>query len=378
MYISMHALQSIPPSCLNRDQENRPKTCVYGGVERMRISSQCFKAAMRKYFSEHMDSSYIGIRTKYVPQQLAEEICRQNPEITNTEAMELSLYCLNKLGLKPKETEEEGEKVIKLQALMFVSRAQLRKLAELVSVQGMDVLEWDDKSEETKELKKNLTQAIQGHNSIDLALFGRMVADNKNMGVEGCMDVAQIIGVSELVRQEDFYTAVDECNPRDDAGAGMMGDTLFVSDVAYRYACINTDELDENLSDEKDIKHLVIKEVIRAFICAEPSARQHSMAAHVLPEYVRVEVRRDPMSYASAFEVPVDYADDLMAASVRKLENKAEKFAKAYTKPDYIFVLNLSDYIAENSDAYTCKNVDELAGEVTKVVAPKEETVSEE
>lgn len=360
MYISMHALQNIPPSCLNRDEENRPKTCIYGQTERMRISSQCFKAAMRKYFSEHIDEKYLGLRTKYLPQQLAKEIEHQNPGMSPDEAMSLSLYCISKLGLKTAEVEEEGDMVTKLTTLTFVSRAQIRRIASIILQYGMDVLSWDSSTSEAKELKKSLVQAIQNGNSIDLALFGRMVADSKGMNIEGSMNVAHIIGVSELARQEDFYTAVDECNPRDDNGAGMMGDIRFVSDVVYRFACINSDELAENLSEQVEVLRLAISEAMRAFVCAEPSARQHSMATHVLPEYVRIEVRSEPLSYVSAFESPLECSEGLMPNAVHALEEKAERFARAYSSPEYTFVLNLSEYEAISSDARECESIDEM------------------
>lgn len=370
MYITMHALQSIPPSCLNRDEENRPKTCVYGQVERMRISSQCFKAAMRKYFAAHMEKGYIGIRTKYLPQQIAEEISVQHPELSTDDAMQLSLYCINKLGMKTKELEEEGQTLTKLTTLTFVSRAQIRDLAALVSQYGTKVLTWDDKGQEAKALGKQLVSAIQSNNSVDLALFGRMVADSKGMNVEGSINVAQVMGVSELVRQEDFFTAVDECNPRDDSGAGMMGDTRFVSDVVYRFASINYDELVCNLSDQEDILRMAIKETLRAFVCAEPSARQHSMATHVLPEYIRVEICSAPLSYVSAYETPLECSNDLMSDAVCKLEKKAGKFAMAYSAPDHSFVLNLSDYNAFSPDVDECSNIDELVEKVVDIVAP--------
>lgn len=369
MYISLHALQSIPPSCLNRDEMNRPKTCVYGQVERMRISSQCFKAAMRKYFNDHIDERWLGFRTKYVPQKLAEEISCQKPELSAEEAMELSIHCLKQLGLKPTEVEEEGEKVMKLSALILISNVQIRKLAEVASRHGMGALSWDAKSPEAKEMKKELVQAMQNGNSVDLALFGRMVADNKTLGVEGCMSVGQIIGVSELIRQDDFYTAVDELNPRQDGGAGMMDDTYFVSDVVYRYASMNTDELEANLCDDSDIVNMVIEDVIRAFVCAEPSARQHSMATHVPPEYVRVELRDTPMSYASAYETPVDSYDNLMADAVEKLEQKVQTFAKAYSKPSHAFVLNLSEGSIADPDTIQCASIDEMVERVTGAVS---------
>ena len=313
-YISISALQSIPPSCLNRDDMNLPKTCVYGQVDRMRISSQCYKAAMRKYFAEHFDGSELSVRTKYLIQQLEKEIKALNPSITDEDAGILARKCVKVLGLEAKAVKEGEEEVDKLGALLFVSKAQIRNLASIMC--SDDAMNVEEKSAEWKELKKNLTQAIKSNNSVDLALFGRMVASSPNLGVDGSMDVAHTIGVSELVRQDDFYSAVDDCNPRDDSGAAMIGDIRFVSDVAYRFASININSLRDNLSDNDEVLRKAVKEAVRAFICTEPTAKQTSMATHVMPEYVRIELRDAPMSYVSAFETPVECVDGLMEHAI--------------------------------------------------------------
>ncbi|HEX9640777.1 MAG TPA: type I-E CRISPR-associated protein Cas7/Cse4/CasC, partial [Candidatus Krumholzibacteria bacterium] len=64
-FIEMHALRSFPPSNLNRDDLGTPKTAVFGGVRRLRISSQCLKRTWR--MSEHFRGAFaeeqLGVRT---------------------------------------------------------------------------------------------------------------------------------------------------------------------------------------------------------------------------------------------------------------------------------------------------------------------------
>ena len=50
IYLDIHVLQTVPPSCVNRDDTGSPKTAVYGGTTRARVSSQAWKSAMRKMF----------------------------------------------------------------------------------------------------------------------------------------------------------------------------------------------------------------------------------------------------------------------------------------------------------------------------------------
>ena len=64
LYVDFHVLQTVPPSCVNRDDTGSPKTAVYGGAVRARVSSQAWKHAMRVMFTEEMSGEVeIGKRT---------------------------------------------------------------------------------------------------------------------------------------------------------------------------------------------------------------------------------------------------------------------------------------------------------------------------
>ena len=52
LYVDIHVLQTVPPSCVNRDDTGSPKTAVYGGVRRARVSSQAWKRSMTRMVSE--------------------------------------------------------------------------------------------------------------------------------------------------------------------------------------------------------------------------------------------------------------------------------------------------------------------------------------
>lgn len=39
LYVDFHVVQTVPPSCVNRDDTGRPKTAFYGGANRARVSS---------------------------------------------------------------------------------------------------------------------------------------------------------------------------------------------------------------------------------------------------------------------------------------------------------------------------------------------------
>ena len=84
LYVDIHVLQTVPPSCVNRDDTGSPKTAVYGGTVRARVSSQAWKKAMRDMFKDIFPIEDLGVRTKYIVKMVADEIRRQgnmeNPE----------------------------------------------------------------------------------------------------------------------------------------------------------------------------------------------------------------------------------------------------------------------------------------------------------
>lgn len=74
LYLDVHVLQTLPPSCVNRDDTGSPKTAVYGGVNRARVSSQSWKRAMRLEFNHLFQSEQIGFRTKNIKMLLIDRM----------------------------------------------------------------------------------------------------------------------------------------------------------------------------------------------------------------------------------------------------------------------------------------------------------------
>ena len=64
LYVDVHVLQTVPPSCVNRDDTGSPKTAVYGGAVRARVSSQAWKRAVRSMSALSCMTLRISIRRK--------------------------------------------------------------------------------------------------------------------------------------------------------------------------------------------------------------------------------------------------------------------------------------------------------------------------
>ena len=79
LYVDFHILQTVPPSCINRDDTGSPKTAVYGGVLRARVSSQAWKHAMRAAFAENAQLD-VGKRTKKGADLVKEQILPLAPD----------------------------------------------------------------------------------------------------------------------------------------------------------------------------------------------------------------------------------------------------------------------------------------------------------
>lgn len=131
-YIDIHVLQSVPPSNLNRDDTGSPKSAVFGGSRRVRVSSQAWKRPTRLMFNQRLDPSQVGTRTKHVVEALAEEIIRQDQSLTG-EAISIATKVLDKAGItlttpKVKKGEEPGP--AQSGYLLFLSAGQLTSLAE--------------------------------------------------------------------------------------------------------------------------------------------------------------------------------------------------------------------------------------------------------
>lgn len=368
-YIDVHIIQNIPPSCVNRDDTGSPKSAMYGGVKRLRVSSQAWKHVTRSFFDAHLDKQDLGMRTKRVVGILAKEIGRQAEDLEN-DAQGLAEEVFNAARIKlseprAKKSEEASKKAKESGYLLFLSNRQIAQLAELAVESARSGEELD---------KKEVKKIFKSENSIDVALFGRMVADDADLNVDAACQVAHAISTHAAENEFDFFTAVDDdksrAEEREDAGAGMMGTIEFSSATMYRYATVNLDLLHENLGDgEATLRALT--SFIEAFVKTMPTGKQNTFANRTLPSMVVVQVRDDqPVSLVGAFEKPVPKSDTegFVAKSVRKLVEYETQLEEAFgVKPRRAFVVSLGDYEgAESLGEQVAFN--DLTGKVRDVV----------
>lgn len=295
--IDVYALQTVPPSNLNRDDTGSPKTAVYGGVRRARVSSQAWKRAMRLAFAGLLDDSKLGERTKRVGESLAQRIKELDPSLADR-ASEIAAEVFVVAGLaKAEKKKGESAKDVEAGYLLFLSHRQLENLAS-AAVQAQSG---------GSTLDKNAFKALaKTDHSVDIAMFGRMVADMSDINVDAACQVSHAISVHAVDNEFDYFTAVDD--RKEDAmetGAGMIGTIEFNSSTLYRYATVDVDLLHRTLGDAPATR-AAVEAFLTAFARSMPTGKQNTFAHRTLPDAVLVRVRdSQPINLVGAFETPI-------------------------------------------------------------------------
>ncbi|GAB6049885.1 type I-E CRISPR-associated protein Cas7/Cse4/CasC [Hydrogenophilus islandicus] len=323
LFVEFHLIQNFAPSNLNRDDTGAPKDALFGGYRRARVSSQCFKRAIRRNAANAalIPSENQGVRTKKLKQLLEAKLA----ELGRTDAGGRIEAALAAAGLKVKD---DG----KTEYLLFLGRGEIEALAQLIhkhwDVLGdLPVANEKKTKKEAKgalpaEVVKEAKALLNGQKAVDVALFGRMLADEPGVNQDAACQVAHAISTHRVEREFDYFTAVDDMGDEDESGAGMIGLVEFNSATFYRYAVIDVAKLVGNLQEDRELALTTIKAFTQAMARAIPTGKQNTFAAHNPPSFIGVVLRHtSPFNLANAFEKPVWPKKDeaITALSVAKL-----------------------------------------------------------
>ena len=324
-FVEFHAIQNVAPSCLNRDDTGAPKDAMFGGTRRARISSQCLKRSQRRMFanSRLLTKEELGIRTRNIVALIAEQLSERGcPDATDAIESALKMVDLKVKARKDSTAQTEY--------LLFLGHTGIVQLADLIET-NMDEL---TSEKPKKSLKDTIAACVSGSRAVDIALFGRMLADRKDFNVDAAAQVAHAISTHSVTRESDFFTAVDDFTQAQEADAGMLGTVEFNSSCLYRYAAVNLDQLISNLGNDQELALKGVAAFLRASAMAIPTGKQNTFAAHTLPEFIGIAVHdTQPISLANAFQKPVwhgEHDNGLAAASVARLQSQIDTLTKAY------------------------------------------------
>lgn len=377
-HLELHIIQSVPVACLNRDDLNSPKTAVFGGVQRARVSSQSWKRAIRELAEKEFDQSgqFKGKRSRLFIEKISAVLLTlgETPERTKALSMCAGHYLAK---LDPKQ-EGKVKTLVFLSPLEYELFAKLlfslddtdkEKMVEALTLVDTDKLaaeeDSDDEAEEVEKPKKGekkmsakafsklvakilktpVEKAFKGEkkevkslpkDAADIALFGRMVANDHSLTIEAASMFSHALSTHKVDNEIDFFSAVDDLQPKEEAGAGMTSTLEFNSATYYRFAALNLDLLadaDHLGSMTKEERKSVVRTFVEATIKAIPGARKNTMNGNTMPVHVLGVVREKghPIQLVNAFESPVKSSQGYSVKSVELLKAEYAKLKDTWS-----------------------------------------------
>jgi CRISPR system Cascade subunit CasC len=333
-FIDIHVLQSVPFANLNRDDTNSVKTVQYGNTLRTRVSSQSWKRAIRAVFEDHIGEA--ALRTRRIGERVTREL--EHRGWPTELAQRAGGHTAAASGIKfelaktPGDAKQTIANKVLTNAMVYVPEAAVIELADLAE-QHRDVLE------QAKDIKKPADKSILPAREVEavlrsrngvINLFGRMLAEIDDAGVDGAVQVAHALTTHETDVELDYFSAVDDVTALwDDAtGSGHMGHAEFSAGTFYRYATLDLRDLMANIGDEPAAARELTAAFLASFITSLPQAKKNSTAPHTIPDLVHLSVRTDrPLSYAAAFEKPVQASPQGGFADVSR--TRLDEYARA-------------------------------------------------
>jgi len=324
-FLQLHLLTAYPPANLNRDDSGTPKTAVFGGVQRLRVSSQSLKRAWRTsdVFASVL-AGRVGERTQRIGEVVETHLLGQgvDPEKARAAARAVA----DAFGaIKP-----EGDKNPTFtEQLVFIAPEEREKaiaLGEQLASGEVDAVKPED-------------VLVRADSAADIAMFGRMLADDPAYNREAAVQVAHAITTHKVTVEDDYYVAVDDlkdAHSREDAGTSFIGVQEFGAGLFYIYICADLDLLVRNLGGDAELARDAVEALIRAAATVAPRGKQASFASRAYASFVLAEAgSAQPRSLAAAFLKPIgESANNPATASVRELLDLKGRFAKGYGEGD--------------------------------------------
>jgi CRISPR system Cascade subunit CasC len=322
-FVQLHLLTSHAPSNLNRDDTGRPKTALVGNANRLRISSQSNKRAWRTsdMFQEAL-GSHIGTRTKLLGIEIHERLLAGG--IADKSAREWARAIAGQFGKLKSDKKPVNNSDLEIEQLAHVSTEELKAVRELEK----KLIE--RKSEPTEEELKLLTLP---RGSVDIAMFGRMLADVPEFNIEAAVQVSHAITVHKAAVEDDYFSAVDDLQKAGDSGASHIGERGYGAGLFYIYICIDRELLYKNLGGDQQLAARALTGLVNAITKVSPTGMQNSFASRAYASFVMAEKGdQQPRSLAQAYLKPVKPYDDqnMLDEAVKALVLRCDNFDKVY------------------------------------------------
>jgi CRISPR system Cascade subunit CasC len=380
IFVQLHLLTAYPASNLNRDDTGSPKTVRFGGAERLRVSSQSLKRAIRTSdlfadaigkaldfdtptFEAAMGKSLSG-RSKTFPALILDEIIKVNPKL-GSDVPALAEKIKSALAkAKGNGDGEEGGDSKKNKGKLGIGSVDPKSVHGLYTKEAVQLGPDEFRRLETIAARiasgeavdpKQYALLLDRPKAVDIAMFGRMLADAPAYNVEAAVQVAHAFTTHRVTVEDDYYTAVDDLKNADrteDRGAGFIGIQEYGAGLFYLYVCIDADLLVRNLSGDTALAKKAIAAFIEAAAKVSPKGKQNSYASRGRASYVMGEAGPEaPRTLAAAFLKPVTEGSadgDIARASIQRLETLRDQFGVAYgDKPMKVAVMDVAKWVTD-------------------------------
>jgi CRISPR system Cascade subunit CasC len=330
MRIEVHQIQNHSPANLNRDDLGAPKSCIFGGVTRARISSQCLKRSIRRSpeFSDALEEDG-GVRTRRLIELIATEAASKGSESENEYREVIKrTFTAGGVGLKAEKKDDAPADTFNI--LFFLPKSAIKQMGFAAA---------DHKN---RNLVREFAEImLYSAKTPDIALCGRMTeftakSDFKMLEgmftVEAALSAAHAISTHAAITEVDYFTAADDL-PGHDAGAAHVNEAMFNSACFYKHFVIDFEQLKKNL-DDAELACKTVRSFIHAAAKAVPSGKQHSFAAFNMPDGILIEIKKSgsPVSYTNAFAEPVPERSErgLIGESIFRLGQYAHDLWAGY------------------------------------------------
>ena len=323
-FIQLHVLTAYPPSNLNRDDTGRPKTALLGDALRLRVSSQSLKRAWRTSdVFESAVGSHLGKRTKMIGAEVFKTLI--DGGITDKPAREWARAIAGQFGKLKADKKSETNEDLHIEQLAHISPEELASVNTLA--QTCAGRKSEPAADELKLLRKPRA-------AVDIAMFGRMLADTPAFNMEAAVQVAHAITVHKSAVEDDFFSAVDDLNKGlEDKGAGHIGERGYGAGLFYLYVCINRELLQANLGGDAALTAQALTALLHAITQVSPTGMQNSFGSRAYASYLLAEKgNQQPRSLVQAYLKPIKpYGDrDMLALAVEALAARCDNFDKVY------------------------------------------------
>jgi CRISPR system Cascade subunit CasC len=312
-FLQLHLLTAYPASNLNRDDSGRPKTLLFGGAPRLRVSSQSLKRAWRtsSVFATRF-TARMGRRTQQLGRLVEEHLVASGSATEEARLISQRVAALFGKLVDPKDVATP-EDVTLIRQLAFVSPEELTK--------ALAVAERLREAPDSSIAADDVLQRADG--AVDIAMFGRMLADSPSFNREAAVQVAHAFTTHRSEAEDDYYVAVDDLKSaaqREDVGTSFIGVQEFGSGLFYTYICCDLSLLVSNLGGASDLARDAVGALVEAAATVAPTGKQASFASRARASYLLAERGpQQPRSLAAAFMAPVRDTD-VLSSSVDRLQ----------------------------------------------------------